>query len=116
MELQKLAEGGVFSPALIATELHTHKYEIAQTLGVPKDALSRVARIKSPKIQTLLRQMLEILARVESQTGSPLIAYAWYRGIPLPGFGGKTADRLVREGKVESVRAYLDAMDDGGYA
>ena len=116
MELQKLAENGVFSPKLIAKELRTHRYEIAETLGLKKEAVSRATRIESPKVQMLLRHMIEILNRVETRTGSPLLAYAWYRGVPLPGFGGKTADRLVRDGKVDYVRAYLDAVDDGGYA
>ena len=116
MELQKLVENGVFSPKLIAKELRTHRYEIAETLGVKKEAVSRATRIESPKIQTLLRQMIEILNRVETRTGSPLLAYAWYRSVPLSGFGGKTADRLVREGKIDYVRAHLDRVDDGGYA
>lgn len=116
MELQKLAEDGLFSPELIAKELRTHKYEIAQTLGLKKEAVSRASRIKSPKVQMLLRQMIEILARVETRTGSLLLAYAWFRGVPIVGFGGKTADRLFREGKADYVRAYLDAVDDGGYA
>lgn len=116
MELEKLAEGGIFSPALIADELHTHQYELASTLGLKNEALTRTARIQSKKIQTLLRGMLEILSRVEYRTGSLLVAYAWYRGVPIPGFGGMTADRLVREGQIDSVRLYLDQVDDGGYA
>ncbi len=116
MELEKLTENGVFSPRLIADALRTHRYEIAGTLGVKNEALTRATRIESKKVQTLLRGMLEILARVEMRTGSLVVAYAWYRGIPIPGFGGMTADRLVRDGKIAFVRAYLDEIDDGGYA
>ena len=115
MELQKLVESGVFSPTLIADELRTHRYELASTLGLKNEALTRASRVKSKKVQTLLRGMLEILSRVESRTGSLLVAYAWYRGTPIPGFGGMTAERLVREGMNDFVRAYLDQMDDGGY-
>ena len=43
--------------------------------------------------------MLEILNRVEAETGSLLAAYAWFRAEPLPGFGGATPDLLLREGK-----------------
>lgn len=116
MELERLAEGGLFSPALIADELRTHRYELASTLGVKNEALTRMNRIQSKKIQTLLRELLEILCRVEHRTGSLLVAYAWFRGMPIPGFGGMPADRLVREGQIDAVRAYLDEMDDGGYA
>ena len=105
-----------FPPALIADELHTHRYELASTLGVKNEALTRASRVQSKKIQSLLRGMLEILSRVETKTGSPLLAYAWYRGVPIPGFGGMTADRLVREGKIDAVRTYLDEVDDGIYA
>ena len=114
MELEKLTENGVFSPRLIVDALHTHLYEIAGTLGVKNKALTRAKHIKSKKVQTLLRGMLEILARVEMRTGSLVVAYAWYRGIPIPGFGGVTADRLVREGQIDFVRTYLDEVDDGG--
>lgn len=116
MELEKLAEGGIFSPVRIADALHTHQYEIARTLGVKNEALTRAKRIESKKVQTLLRGMLEILSRVEYRTGSLLVAYAWFRGVPIPGFGGMTADRLVREGKADAVHAYLDEVDDGGFA
>ena len=60
--------------------------------------------------------MLEILNRVETATGSPLAAYAWFRAEPLPGFGGATPDRLLRDGRAEDVHAYLDRIMAGGYA
>ena len=60
--------------------------------------------------------MLEILNRVEAETGSPLAAYAWFRSEPLPGFGGATAGLLLREDRGEHVHAYLDRVTAGGYA
>ena len=60
--------------------------------------------------------MLEILNRVESETGSPLAAYAWFHAEPLPGFGGATANLLLREGRAKHVHAYLDRLAAGGYA
>ena len=68
------------------------------------------------KTHVRLRQMLEILSRVEEQTGSLLAAYGWFRAEPLPGFGGATPDSLLREGKVDQVHAYLDRVVAGGYA
>ena len=116
MELESVVENGLFSPKLIANQLHTHRYEIAETLGVQREALTRKKRVESKKVQSLLRIMLEILIRIETRTGSSLVAYAWYRGVPIPGFNGKTADRLVREGRGKDVHAYIDEMDDGGFA
>ena len=114
--LARLVEGQVLSPRLIAAELRTTKAEIASTLGLGRDALSSASRIRARKTQARLRQMLEILDRVEAGTGSPLAAYAWFRAAPLPGFGGATANLLLREGRVEHVHAYLDRVAAGGYA
>lgn len=114
--LARLVEDQVLSPALIAAELRTTKAEIAGTLGLERDALSRTSRIKARKTQVRLRQMLEILNRVEAGTGSLLAAYAWFRAEPLQGFGGATADLLLREGRAGHVHAYLDRVSAGGYA
>ncbi len=106
----------LYSPVLIAKELRTSRAEIASTLGLGRDACSRARRIRAPKTQERLLQMLEILDRVEGETGSRLAAYAWFRDEPLPGFGGVTADSLLREGKAAQVQAYLDRIAAGGYA
>ena len=116
MLFQEFVEDQVFSPALIATALRTSKSEIAGTLGLGQDAFSRASRIRARKTQTRLRQMLEILNRVEAETGSPLAAYAWFRAQPVPGFGGATPDQLLREGKADHVHAYLSRIMAGGYA
>ncbi len=116
MRFEEFVDDQIFSPALIAESLHTTKSEIAATLGLGKDAFARASRIRARKTQTRLRQMLEILHRVEASTGSPLAAYAWFRAEPLPGFAGATPDRLLREGRASEVHAYLDRIMAGGYA
>lgn len=116
MQLNKLVEDQVFSPALIADALRTTRREIAGTLGLGKDAFTRTSRIRARKSQVRLRQMLEILNRIEPEMDSPIAAYAWFRSARLPGFGGATPDLLVREGKGDHVHAYLDRVAAGGYA
>ena len=116
MRFEEFVDDRIFSPALIADALRTTKSEIAATLGLGKDAFARASRIRARKTQTRLRQMLEILHRVEAATGSPLAAYAWFRAEPLPGFGGATPDRLLREGRAGEVHAYLDRVAAGGFA
>ena len=116
MQLQEFVDDEVFSPALVADELRTTRSEIARTLGLGKDAFTRRSRIRARKSQVRLRQMLEIMNRVEAEMGSLLAAYAWFRSTRLPGFGGATPDRLVREGKADHVHAYLDRVSAGGYA
>lgn len=116
MQFREFVEDQVFSPTLIANALRTTKAEIAGTLGLGKDAFSRATRIRARKTQSRLREMLEILNRVEAETGSPIGAYAWFRAEPLPGFGGMTPDQLVRDGRADHVHAYLDRVTAGGYA
>lgn len=113
MHIKIFAEEGQFAPARIATVLRTTKDEVAQTVGLGRDAVMRPDRIASPKTQKRLREMVEILNRVEPRFGSALIAYAWYRSEPISGFGGKTAMQLVREGNAAQVMDYIDAVEAG---
>jgi hypothetical protein len=41
---------------------------------------------------------------------------AWYRAQPIPAFGGRTAESLVKEGKASVVRDYLDFAALGNFA
>lgn len=116
MDLANLAEDGLLSPRRIADELRTHQKEIASTLGLTEDSVSRRSRIRSKTTQRRLREMVEILNRIEKGIGSPILAYAWFRSEPIPGFAGRTADKLVREGKADYVRAYIDQVNAGVYA
>ncbi|MDE0263490.1 MAG: DUF2384 domain-containing protein [Bryobacterales bacterium] len=116
MRFQELLEDQVLSPTQVAQALRTTKAEIADTLGLGRDSFMRASRVTACQTQVRLRQMLEILTRVEAETGSPLAAYAWFRAESLPGFGGATPDQLVRDGKADHVHAYLDRIVAGGCA
>ena len=96
--------------------LRTTRDEIAQTAGLGRDAILRKERIASQKTQKRLREMVEILNKIEPRFGSDLIAYAWYRSEPLPGFSGQTAMQLVRAGRAADVLEYIDAVDAGVFA
>ncbi len=116
MLIERFTAAGRFAPERIAQALQTTKLELAHTVGLGRDAMMRRERIASPKTQRRLREMVEILNRVEPRFGSALIAYAWYRSEPLPGFGGMTPMQLVRDGRAEEVMAYVDAVDEGIHA
>ncbi len=116
MQIHEFVQDEQFSPALVARALRTTQAEIAETLGLPRDALSRQTRVGAPRTQNRLRQMLEILHRVSEQSGSTLYAYAWYRSEPIMGFGGMTPVQLVREGHADWVHAHLDRVMAGGYS
>ena len=113
MALSRYAENGIFTPARIAGALRTTRDEIAETAGLGRDAIQRKERIASQKTQKRLREMVEILNKIEPRFGSDLIAYAWYRSEPLPGFSGQTAMQLVRAGRAADVLEYVDAVDAG---
>ena len=116
MTLTDFAEDGLFAPRKIASAFRTTSEEVARTVGLGKDAVQRRDRIGSDRTQRRLREMMEIVNRVEPRFGSPLMAYAWYRSEPLAGFSGATAMRLVQDGRAAEVLAYVDAVDAGLHA
>ena len=114
--LARYAEDGLFAPRKIAAILRTTSDEVASSVGLGKDAVQRRDRVGSDRTQRKLREMVEVLNKVEPRFGSSLIAYAWYRSEPLAGFGGLTAMQLVREGHAADVLEYVDAVDAGIHA
>ena len=113
MNLEIFAENGQFAPKRIAAALRTTREEIALTVGLGRDAVSRKDRIANAKTQKRLREMIEIVNRVEPRFGSALLAYAWYRSESLAGFSGLTSMELVRKGKAAEVMEYIDAVEAG---
>jgi len=116
MGLAQYADDGLFAPRKIADVFRTTSEEIARTAGLGKDAIQRKDRIGSDRTQRRLREMIEVVNKVELRFGSALMAYAWYRSEPLPGFSGQTAMQLVRNGRADDVLDYIDAVDAGVHA
>lgn len=116
MGLAQYADNGLFAPRKIADVFRTTSDEIARTAGLGKDAVQRKERIRSDKTQRRLREMIEIVNKVEPRFGSALMAYAWYRSEPLAGFSGQTAMQLVLSGRAAEVLDYIDAVDAGIHA
>ena len=114
--LNLVADQGMFLPERIAGALRTTKEEVAQSAGLGRDAVLRQDRVTSVKTQKRLREMVEILNRIEPRFGSGLMAYAWYRSQPLSGFSGLTAMQLTGLGRAAEVMAFIDAVDAGGHA
>lgn len=116
MGLARYSDEGLFAPRKIADAFRTTSEEIARTAGLGRDAVQRKDRVRSDKTQRRLREMVEIVNKVEPRFGSALMAYAWYRSEPLPGFAGRTAMQLVRDGHADDVLDYIDAVDAGVHA
>lgn len=92
------------------------KAQFASTVGVRAETLQRVQRATAEKTQNRVKEMLEIVGRIAAWAGGKDQAMAWYRAEPLPAFGGRTAEALVKEGKAAAVRSYLDHIALGGFA
>jgi len=107
---------GAIDIGLLSDTLRITKIELASTTGLSRDAVSKSARLHAPATQARLRDMVDILNRVRPWCGSLPQAFAWYRAQPLPSFGDQTAEALVKEGRAEAVRRYLDRIAVGGYA
>ncbi|HEV3396279.1 MAG TPA: MbcA/ParS/Xre antitoxin family protein, partial [Xanthobacteraceae bacterium] len=85
-------------------------------VGVARETLYKPSRARAPKTQARLREMLEIISRITAWAGGTLQAMAWYRAQPIPAFGGRTAESLVKSGHASAVRDYLDHIAMGGFA
>lgn len=116
MALAEYIDEGLLLPRKIAQAFRTTSEEVARTAGLGRDAIQRKDRLRSDRTQRRLRQMVEIINKVEPRFGSALIAYAWYRSQPLSGFSGQTAMQLVRSGRADDVLDYVDAVDAGVHA
>ena len=90
--------------------------QLAETVGLPREAVYKSARARGGKTQSRMREMLEIINRVSEWAGGKEQAMAWYRAQPLPAFGGRTAESLVKSGQAGALRDYLDHLASGGFA
>ena len=100
----------------VAESFGVSKAQLADTMGVSPETFHRAARAKAPKTQGRVTEMIEIVARVSDWAGGEKQALAWYRAEPLPAFGGRTAESLVKDGKAAAVRDWLDHVATGGFA
>jgi hypothetical protein len=100
----------------LVSDLGLTKKQVAETIGLSPEALYKSGRAGAAKTQTRLREMVEILTRVSGWAGGRAQALAWYRGEPIPAFGDRTAEQLVKSGKAGALRDYLDSIAMGGFA
>ncbi|PSJ57653.1 antitoxin Xre/MbcA/ParS toxin-binding domain-containing protein [Pseudaminobacter soli (ex Li et al. 2025)] len=114
--LSYMDQAGKIAIDRVATGFGMSKSQVAETAGLAREALYRSERSRAAKTQSRLREMLEIISRIAVWAGGKEQAMAWYRAQPLPAFGDRTAEALVKDGKAAAVRDYLDHMALGGFA
>ena len=110
------SDTGLVAADRLSALLRITRAELALAAGVSRDAVAKASRVGTPATQSRLRDMVEILNRVRAWAGSPQQAFAWYRSQPISSFGDQTAEALVKEGRAEAVKRYLDRITVGGYA
>lgn len=96
--------------------LRVSKTELAFSVGLSREAISKTARVKAPATQARLRETAEILNRILPWCGSVPQAFSWFRSQPIPAFGGQTSEDLVRGGRIADLRDYLAGLAAGGFA
>lgn len=109
-------EAGALNVEDVAEVFSMSKAQLAETAGLAREVFQKTARRDSPKAQTRVREMVEIISLVQAWAGGPAQAMAWYRAEPIPAFGGRTAEALVKSGQAAAVRDYIDHLATGGYA
>jgi hypothetical protein len=114
--LDLMEASGEITIADVADSFGMSKTQLAETAGLAKESLYKATRRRTLKTQTRIREMLEIISRVSEWAGGKTQAMAWYRAQPIPAFGGRTAEALVKEGKAGALRDYLDHVALGGFA
>jgi hypothetical protein len=103
-------------PWSFVLELGLSKKQLAESVGLRPEALYKTRRAGATKTLTRLAEMAEILTRVAGWAGGRAQAVAWYRGEPIPAFGDRTAESLVKSGQAAALRDYLDSIALGGFA
>jgi Protein of unknown function (DUF2384) len=101
---------------LLASRFGVSQRDIAETAGLSVSATYRKSRMASAAAQARLAEMSEILTRITAWAGGGRQAMAWYRAEPIPAFGGRTAESLVKSGDATALRDYLDHLALGGFA
>lgn len=98
----------------VADVLGVTMTELASLAGVARNTLT--AKSGARKVDAALSPVVRILAMAAEMTGGQDRAAIWFKHQPIPGWTGKTAYDLVREGKADKVIAYLEAVRAGVYA
>lgn len=55
-------------------------------------------------------------AAITTRFSDPEQAQAWMSGVPVPGFGEKTANDLIREGRADEVLDHVKSVEAGVFA
>lgn len=72
--------------------------------------------VRRVKARLSSKEIPEIISRIAGWAGGAEQAVAWYHSQPISAFGNRTAEAMVKAGKADLVRDYLDGIALGGFA
>ena len=107
---------GFIEPIKVANYFHTTIEEVSVFTGVALSTLKKSKRSHTPKAQSKLQAVTEIISKLTVWTNSEQLAYAWYRNEPVPAFGGLTTENVVTQGNIAKARKYIEHLALGGFA
>lgn len=88
--------------------------ELSALIGVARTTLT--AKTGARRVDSALSPLVRIIAMAADMAGDEGRAAIWFKHQPLPGWGGKTALDLVRDGRAGTVLDYLESVRAGVYA
>jgi hypothetical protein len=98
-------------PQRFAAALHMQVQELATLAGVHCAVAIEVPA--NAKLQNFLRGALRVLTQSYQITRDRERTLYWFRNVPIPEFGHRTAEQLVSEGKSAAVIGYLNSVEAG---
>ena len=107
---------GMVNLGRVAEAFRMSRAQLAETAGLATSTALKAGRQGSPKAQSRVTEMLEIISRIQNWASSEAAAMAWYRSQPIPALNGRTPEALVKDGRAGAVREYLDHLALGGFA
>ncbi len=108
------ADSAHLSARRTADALGITRTELAGLIGVARNTLT--ARSGARKVDAALSPLVRILSMAAEMAGGQGRAAIWFKHQPIPGWAGKTAYDLVRDGEADRVLAYLESVRAGVYA
>lgn len=98
----------------VAETLDISLTDLATLAGIARNTLTASRGTRT--VDQALSPVVRILTMAEEMAGGEARAALWFKHQPIPGWAGRTAFDLVRDGKADKVTAYLEAVRSGVYA
>ena len=101
----------IVAPDRFARALHLQLQDLARLAGVHRATLAESP--SNAKLQGYLRDSLRALTAAYELSGDRGQAIYWFRNVPLPEYGHRTAEELVSMGRIDTVLKHITQLASG---